>query len=411
MAGSGPAVVIIGAGHAGGSAAGLLRQYGHKGTITLIGDEPSPPYQRPPLSKAYLKGECGAESLSLKPHAFYAKQDIDLRAGTRAAGIDRQARRVLLQGGGSLAYDALILATGSENLRLPCIPPGLAGVHELRSLADANGLKPELASGRQFVIVGGGYIGLEAAATARFLGAEAVIVERAPRVLARSGSPALAAIFEAHHRARGVTVLTDVSIEGAAAGPDGRVAAAMLADGRRLECDALLVGIGARAADALARDCGLECDGGVVVDHQARTSDPGIFAIGDVSKRPLPLYEDRLFRLESVPNALEQARQAAAAIAGAPAPKPEVPWFWSDQYDLKLQIAGLPFEADETVTRGDPASGRFSIFHLKQGRVRAVEAVNCAADFMAGKALILSGAQIPAERIADPAQPLKQATA
>jgi 3-phenylpropionate/trans-cinnamate dioxygenase ferredoxin reductase subunit len=411
MAGGAATVVIVGAGHAGAAAAGFLRQFGHAGPVTLLGAEPVAPYQRPPLSKAYLKGECGLESLFLKPASFYEKQNIVLRTGMRVTTIDRRARRVLLEGGESLPYDALILATGSQNLRLPCLPADARGAHELRSLADADRLKPELAPGRRLVIVGGGYIGLEAAATARMLGAEATVIEREPRVLARTGSAALAAFFEGQHRAQGVLILTGASVERVETGAGGRISALVLAGGGRIACDALLTGIGAHAADALAREAGLECDGGVVADIEARTSDPAIFAIGDVSKRPLPLYEGRMFRLESVPNALEQAKQAAAAIAGAPAPKPEVPWFWSDQYGLKLQIAGLPFEADEAVTRGDPATARFSIFHLKQGRVRAVEAVNSGADFMAGKALILSGAAVDRARIADPAAPLKRATA
>jgi 3-phenylpropionate/trans-cinnamate dioxygenase ferredoxin reductase subunit len=402
-------VVIAGAGHAGGSAAAFLRQYGHTGPITLVGAESAPPYQRPPLSKAYLKGECSLESLLLRPDDFYLKHNIGLRLGERVTGIDRAAERIAIKGADPLPYDFLILAMGSENRRLPIVPDTMGGVHELRSLDDALGLRAALGPGRRVLIVGGGYVGLEAAASARALGAEAIVVEREARVLARTGSADLADFFAAYHRARGVEIITGAGIVSVEAGPDDAIAAVRLADGRRIAADVLLVGIGARPADVLAREAGLACEDGVVVDADARTSDPAIFAIGDMTMRPLPLYENRMFRLESVPNALEQARQAAAAIAGTAPPRPETPWFWSDQYDLKLQIAGLPFDADSTVLRGDPASGRFSVFHLQQGRVRAAEAVNAAADFMAAKAMILSGSLAAPERLADPAIPLKQA--
>lgn len=408
-------VVIVGAGHAGGTAAALLRQAGHAGPVTLIGAEDVPPYQRPPLSKAFLKGEAAFDALKLKPDTFHEQQRIGLRLGTRVAGIDRAARQVVLEGGGAEPYDALILATGSRNRRLDCVPDGMGGVHELRTLADAEGLKGVLRPGARLVIAGGGYIGLEAAASARALGAEAVVVERAGRVLSRTGSAQLARFFEEYHRARGVEVLTGRHTVAAEADASGHVAAVVLDDGRRRDCDALLVGVGAAAEDRLARDCGLDCGdspgGGVIVDEHARTSDPRIFAAGDMTLRPLPLYEGRMMRLESVPNALEQARAAAAAIAGGPAPKPEAPWFWSDQYDLKLQIAGLALECDAAVTRGDPSAARFAVFHLRGGRLRAVEAVNAPAEFMAGKAWILSGAALDAARLADPAVPLRSAAA
>ncbi len=401
-------VAIVGAGHAGGTAAALLRQFKHTGPVTLIGAEEAAPYQRPPLSKAFLKGDAGFESLLLKPDAFYEKHEIDLRTGVRAEGIDRAARRVLLPGGESLAYDALILATGSRNRALPALT-GMPGVHELRSLKDALGLQGALGPGRKLVIVGGGYIGLEAAASAIALGAEAVIVEREPRVLARTASPELAAFFEDFHRKQGVQILTGASVAEMEAGEDGHVRAVRLEDGTRIDCDAVLVGVGAQAEDAMAADCGLACEGGVVVDLQARTADPSVFAVGDMTLRPMPLYENRMFRLESVPNALEQARQAASAITGRPAPKAEAPWFWSDQFDLKLQIAGLPFEADEIVTRGDPSSGKFAIFHLKGGGVRAVEAVNAPDAFMGGRMMLLAGTKVDAERLADPEISVKEA--
>ncbi len=400
-------IVIVGAGHAGGAAAALLRQYGHPGPVTLIGAEESPPYHRPPLSKAYLKDAADSASLKLKPDAFYAEAGITLRMSAQVTGIDRAARHVVTEGGEPIPYDILILATGSRNRRPDCAPPGMKGVHELRSLADADGLKAALRPQSRLAIIGGGYIGLEAAASARALGAETVVLEREARILSRTASPDIAQFFTAHHRAQGAEVVTGAHIVALETGPDGAVRACMLADGRRVECNAVLIGAGALAEDTLARAAGLSCDGGVVVDIHARSSDPAIFAIGDMTQRPLPLYENRRFRLESAPNALEQARQAAAAITGRPPPGPETPWFWSDQYDLKLQIAGLPFEADETVIRGAPESGRFAVFHLKQGQLRAVEAVNSGADFMAGRGWIAAGARPDPARLADPDIPLR----
>jgi 3-phenylpropionate/trans-cinnamate dioxygenase ferredoxin reductase subunit len=394
-------IVIVGAGHAGGTAAAQLRQQGHTGPILLIGEEPSVPYQRPPLSKAYLKGEADAEALKLRPDAFYAENDIELRLGTRALSIDRQGRRVRLGDGGEAAYDILILATGSANRKLNLPGAREGDLLELRHLADAERLKQALGPGRRLAIVGGGYVGLEAAASARALGAEATVIELEPRVLARVACEELSGFFEAYHRGRGVRILTcaqvlDVEHEG------DRLAAVRLKDGRRIPCDAVLVGVGATACTELARDSGLECDVGVVVDAAGRTSDPAIRAIGDVTFRPLPHYGGRMHRLESVPGAVEQARQAVAAILGLPAPAHEVPWFWSDQYDLKLQIAGVPFDTDQRVVRGDLAAGKFAIFHLKDGRIAAVEAVNCPAEFMAGRQLIGQGRAVDAEKLADP---------
>lgn len=404
-------IVIVGAGHAGGTAAALLRQFGHAGPIVLVGEELTAPYQRPPLSKAYLKGEVEAEDLKLKPDDFYAEHGITLRLGTRVDEIDRSSRLVGLKGGGELAYDQLILATGSVNRRLSFPSARPHDLHELRSLADAERLKAALGPGKRLAVVGGGYIGLEAAASARALGAEATIVELAPRVLARVACEELSAFFEAYHRARGVQILTEAQVQDVEHGPGGHLSAVRLAGGRRIACDAVLIGVGAAAASALAEACGLECRGGVVVDETARTSDPFIYAIGDVTFRPMPLYGARRHRLESVPNALEQARQAVAAILGRPAPAPEVPWFWSDQYDLKLQIAGVPFDANERIIRGRMEAARFAIFHLKEGLIQAVEAVNSPAEFMAGRQLIGQGRPVNREKLADPEVSMKAVAA
>jgi 3-phenylpropionate/trans-cinnamate dioxygenase ferredoxin reductase subunit len=401
-------IVIVGAGHAGGSAAAQLRQQGHTGPITLIGEEPAPPYQRPPLSKAYLKGEADLESLELRPEAFYAEHDIALRLSTRAEAIDRPRKLVRLTGGEELPYDFLILATGSENRKL-----GLHGARpeellELRNLADAERLKAVLGPGKRLAIVGGGYIGLEAAASARALGAEAAVIELAPRVLARVACEELSNFFQDYHRNRGVQILTGAQVREVERGPGGQISGVRLADGRSLPTDAVLVGVGAMASAELARNSGLDCDLGVVVDESARTSDPDIFAVGDVTFRPMPHYGGRRHRLESVPNALEQARQAATAILGHPPPAPEVPWFWSDQYDLKLQIAGVPFDADQRVIRGQMEAAKFAIFHLKDGRIAAVEAVNAPAEFMGGRLLIGQGRTVDPSKLADPAVSMRE---
>jgi 3-phenylpropionate/trans-cinnamate dioxygenase ferredoxin reductase subunit len=400
-------IVIVGAGHAGGTAAALLRQWGHKGPITLVGEEPTAPYQRPPLSKAYLKDEAGVEDLKLKPDDFYAEQGVTLRLGARAEEIDRQSRLVRLKGGGELAYDQLILATGSVNRKLAFPSARPHDLHELRNIADAERLKAALGPGRRLVIIGGGYIGLEAAASARALGAQATVIELAPRVLARVACEELSAFFEAYHRARGVEILTGAEVSDLVHGQGGRLEGVRLTDGRDIACDAVLVGVGAAPASELAMACGLECQGGIVVDETALTSDPFIYAIGDVTVRPMPLYGGRRHRLESVPGALEQARQAAAAILGRPAPAPEAPWFWSDQYDVKLQIAGLPFDADARVIRGSVESGKFALFHLKGERLLAVEAVNSPAEFMAGRQLIAQGRAVDRAKLADPGVSMK----
>lgn len=397
-------VVIVGAGHAGGSAAALLKASAFEGEILLLGEEPAPPYQRPPLSKAWLKGETDLDSLLLRPETYYAEQGITLRTGVVVIGIAPAERTVTLADGTVEAYDALILATGSTGRRLPI--PGADRPHliELRTLADAERLKDQLGPGRRLVIVGGGYVGLEAAASARSLGAEVVLLERLDRVLKRVASEPLSAFFTERHRAEGVDVRLNVEVAGFEA--DG----VRLADGSLVEADVILVGVGALANDSLARTAGLACDpagsGGIVVDDVARTSDPHIYAIGDVTVRPVPVHGLTL-RLESVPNALEQARQAAHAIVGRAQAAPEVPWFWSDQYDLKLQIAGLPNEADRTIVRGDPATGRFAVFHLCGDRIVCVEAVNAPPEFMAGKQLIGRRTPVDVSKVTDLAISMK----
>jgi len=402
-------VVIVGAGHAGGSAAAFLRQYGHVGPIVLIGDEPLLPYQRPPLSKAWLKGEVDAEGLQLKPDSWYEEAGVSLRLGGVVTSLNRGAKTVTLASGEALPYDYLILATGARARALPIPGADLAGVLSLRTAADAEALKGALGPGKRLAVVGGGYVGLEAAASTMALGGHATIIEREPRVLARVACETLSTFFQDYHGARGVTFELNADVEGFE-GADGHVTGVRLADGRTVACDAALVGVGAHPNVELAQDAGLDCTGGIVVDLEARTNDPFVFAIGDVTHRPLPLY-DRQFRLESVPNALEQAKQAAAAIAGRPMPPHEIPWFWSDQYDLKLQIAGLPFDADRQVVRGDVAAARFAVFHLKGHLIQAVEAVNAPPEFMAGKQLIAKRTPVSVEKLADGAISMKEVAA
>lgn len=399
-------VVILGAGHGGGSVAAFLRQYGFEGPIVLVGEEPLPPYQRPPLSKAWLKGEATAESLALKPLEFYPENNIDLRLGVQALAIDRAAKTVAVSEGEPIAYDVLVLAMGARARRLTIPGADLMGVMELRTAADAEMLKTALGAGKTLAVVGGGYVGLEAAASAISLGAKAVIIEREHRVLARVACEQLSSFFQSYHSDRGVDFELSAGVE-AFVGDAGQVTGVKLADGRTIACDAVLVGVGAIPNDEIAKAAGLDCNNGVVVDLAARTSDSAIFAVGDLTQRPMPLY-NRSVRLESVPNALEQAKAVACAVVGRPLPAPEVPWFWSDQFDLKLQIAGMPFDADEILIRGDPSTAKFAVFHLKQGCIQAVEAVNAAPEFMAGKQLVASQKPVARDKLVDMSISMKQ---
>jgi 3-phenylpropionate/trans-cinnamate dioxygenase ferredoxin reductase component len=410
-------IVIIGAGHAGGACAALLRQHGWSGPIVLVGEEPIAPYQRPPLSKAWLKGEADAASLALRPNEFYGENGIDLRLSERAVAIHRHKSggEVELESGARLAYDRLILATGSRARRAPLPGLDLANVLELRTAADADRLKAALLPGKRLAVIGGGYIGLEAAASAIALGCSVTVIELMPRLLARVAHETLSAFIHDYHQKKGVEFRLESSvaaIEGEANGDKGgRVSAVRLADGDAIACDVALVGVGAVPNQELALAAGLVCDDGVVVDLEARTSDPAIYAIGDCTRRPLPTYH-RMWRLESVPNALEQAKQAAADLCGTKPPVHEVPWFWSDQFDLKLQIAGLPLGATHTVVRGQPSTARFAIFHLDaDNHVLAVEAINAPPEFMAGKQLIAARRPVDLVRLRDPAISMKEVAA
>ena len=400
--------MIVGAGHAGGSAAAFLRQYGWKGPITLIGAEPVLPYQRPPLSKTWLIGAGDLASLLLRSTDFYRTNSIEWRGDAEVVAIDRVARAVTLENGERVDYDQLILALGSVVRALPLPGHDLRNIVTLRTVADADRLKTLLSPGVRLAIVGAGYIGLEIAASARSLGADVIVLEREGRVLPRVGSEPLSAFFQQRHTAAGVRIMLNASLE--AFEGDDAVAGIRLRDGTVITCNAALVGIGAAPNDALARSAGVTCLNGIVVDQAARTSDPLIHAVGDCTFRPLPLYQQSA-RLESVPNALEQAKQAAADLCGRPPPSPEVPWFWSDQYDVRLQIAGLPFDVAELAIRGDPSGNSFAIFHLSaDGTVQAVEAVNAPAEFMAGRIMIARRKRPLAAQLRDVSCSLKELT-
>jgi 3-phenylpropionate/trans-cinnamate dioxygenase ferredoxin reductase subunit len=392
-------IVIVGAGQAGAQVAISLRQGGFSGSIALLGDEPEPPYQRPPLSKKFLTGEVAADRAFIKPHAFYTQSQVELALGRRVAGIDRATRVVVDSSGAVWPYDALVLCMGTRVRRLRLGGCDLPGVLYLRTLADAQRIRAQAVPGGRAVVVGGGYIGLEVAASLRHLGAEVTVVEAQDRVMNRVVAEPVSAFFTAEHRRHGVGILTGAGVAGFR-GKD-HVEAVIGSDGQLWPTDLVVVGIGAVPNDELAREAGLEVANGIVVDSSGQTSDPAIWAAGDVTNLPSGLFGRRL-RLESVHNAMAQAKAVAQAIAGRPVPYAEVPWFWSDQYDLKLQIAGLALDYDRVVLRGDLASKQFAAYYLAAGRPVAIDAVNSPRDFMLGKKLLAARVPIPAQAIADP---------
>lgn len=392
--------VIVGAGQAGAECALELRRNGWPGGVALLGAEPHPPYQRPPLSKAYLAGGTDRDGLRLRPADFYAKEDIALRTDAAVAAIDRAAKRVHLADGERVPYGKLVLATGARPRPFDVPGAELDGVGCLRGIADADRLRADLAGAGRLVIVGGGYIGLEVAAVARGMGRAVTVVEAAERVLARVTSPVVSRFYADVHRAQGVEILCGAALE-SLRGRDGRVTTAVLADGRELPCDAVLIGVGVVPNSELAAAAGLAVDDGIVVDAAMRTDDPDIHAVGDCASAWNEFAGARV-RLESVANALEQGRVAARHIAGAPDRPRETPWFWSDQYDLKLQTAGLAgTRYDAAVLRGDPAARAFAVAYLRDSRLIALDAVNAPAAFNVAKRVIAKGADGPA---IDPAQ-------
>lgn len=402
-------VGIIGGGQAGAQAIASLRQWGFEGDICLIGEETALPYQRPPLSKAYFKGELDEERLYFKPADWYETQKVDVLTGIRAEKIDRSRRLIDLSNGGQMSYDALIIATGSRPRPLPVPGADLTNVFELRGLDDVKAMVPEAIAGKRMVIVGAGYIGLEAAAVARQLGLDVAVLEMADRVLARVTSPVMSDFYTKLHRDQGVDIRTNARLE-ALLGTDGKVSAARLADGTEIPCDLVLAGIGILPNQEIAEEAGLACANGILTDRDARTNDPRIFAAGDCAARPLVHY-GRTGRLESVHNAIEQGKLAAASIVGRPRPPEDAPWFWSDQYDTKLQIAGLSQGYDDVLVRGDPDKRSFAAFYYKDGRLIAVDAVNAAPEFLVAKKLIMSGTSIAPTELSDTSVTMKELAA
>ncbi|WP_135213066.1 NAD(P)/FAD-dependent oxidoreductase [Vitreimonas flagellata] len=402
-------VIIIGAGQAGGETAQRLRQGGFAGDITLIGEEPYAPYQRPPLSKKYLAGELDMDRLLLRPASVYGEENIALLTSLKAVWIDRASKKVRVEGGRELSYDALVLATGSRPRKLPLAGADLAGVFTLRTAADIDAMKPHFVQGKKLVVIGAGYIGLEAAAVARQLGLDVTVVETAVRPLARVTSPEVAGFFLDEHTRQGVRFV--LGGQPALIKGSDHVTAVGLTDGTEIPADIVLAGIGVNPEMTLASQCGLTTENGVITDAQCRTSDPNIFAIGDCAARPISFFDNRLCRLESVHNAIEGAKIVAAAITGGKPPALEAPWFWSDQYDLKLQIAGLFNGYDHIVFRGVMTDRAFAAFYYQGEKLIAVDAVNKPAEYLGAKMLIQTGRSLPRDVIADETRPMKELVA
>ena len=398
-------VLIVGAGQGGFQLACSLRGEGFQGTITLIGDEPFPPYQRPPLSKAYLLGKQSADGLLLRQMDWYRENDVVLRTDLRAVRIARETRQLFLDDGAALEYGTLVLATGARVRPLAVEGSTLGGVHYMRSLSDADAIAADLSQARTAVVIGGGFIGLEFAAVARQLGKEVVVIEPQARLMARATSPVISSFFEDAHRAMGVEVLLGSTVK-TLIGDNGRVSSVEVSDGQRFAANIVVIGIGVEANDHLAAEAGLSCDRGILVDAMLQTSDPAIYALGDCVTHHNP-FADLRMRVESVQNAVDQARCVAVGIMGRAEPYRAVPWFWSDQYDLKLQMAGFSSGHDRVVLRGNPAERQFSAFYYRDGRFLGVDSVNRASDHMLGRKLLEKGLDLPIAAVEDPAVNLK----
>ena len=403
-------LVVVGAGQAGSELAMAARHGGWSGRIVLLGDEEALPYQRPPLSKAYLCARCDAEALEFRPASAYEAAQVELRRGSRVEAIDCERREVSLADGTCLGYDKLAWCAGGRARPLSCggLDEGerpVRNLFHLRALADADGMRAQLQPGTRVVVIGGGYIGLEVAASARALGASVTVLEAQPRVLARVAGPVLSQFFEDVHEAEGVTILTGVSVERVEREGD-RIVGVALADGRRFDADVVVAGIGMLPNIEPAIAAGIAHPGGIRVDELSRTVDPHIVAAGDCTLQHHPLY-DRVLRIESVPNALEQARAAASWLCGKPKPNRSVPWFWSDQYELKLQTAGLSHGFNACVVRGDTGARSFSVFYLAGDRLLAVDAVNRPGDFMQVKRALARPVHVVADALANEAISLK----
>ncbi|MDQ1231528.1 NAD(P)/FAD-dependent oxidoreductase [Sphingomonas sp. SORGH_AS_0879] len=398
-------VLIVGGGHAGAQAAVALRQEKFDGSIAILGAEPHPPYERPPLSKEYLSGAKPFERILIRPERFWAERAVTLLLGETVVAIDPAARSVSTESGVSIGYGELIWATGGEPRRLSCAGHDLKGIHAVRTRADVDRLLDELATADRIVVIGGGYIGLEASAALTKIGKTVTLVEAQDRVLARVAGEPLSRFYEAEHRAHGVTLMLGVGvscIEG-----EDQVTGVRLNSGELLPADLVIVGIGIVPAIAPLVEAGAESGNGVIIDAHCRTSLPHVHAIGDCAAHPNPYAGGAVIRLESVQNANDQAVTAARDIVGRPVAYDAVPWFWSNQYDLKLQTVGLSAGHDAAVLRGDPATRSFSVVYVRGGRVIAIDAVNAMKDYVQGRALVQAGAVIAPDLLADTTRPLK----
>ncbi|ENZ84040.1 MULTISPECIES: FAD-dependent oxidoreductase [Caulobacter] len=397
-------VLIVGGGHGGAQTAIALRQNGFAGSIAIIGDEPEPPYERPPLSKEYLAGDKTFERLHLRPEAFWRDRAIDLVLGARVDFLDPTLKQVVTTGGERFGYGALVWATGGRPRRLDCEGGDLAGVHAIRTRADVDLLRSELPAARRVVIIGGGYIGLEAAAVLRKFDKSVTLIEAQHRLLARVAGPTLSRFYEAEHRDRGVDVRLASTVS-RLVGAEGRVNGVVLASGERLAADLVIVGIGVAPAVEVLRQAGALGTNGVLVDDRCRTSLADVFAIGDCAARK-SRFSPTAVRIESVPNANEQALTVACELTGRERDHDAPPWFWSNQFDLRLLTVGLSDGFDVEVVRGDPATKSFSVVYLREGRIIALDCVNAAKDFARGKSLVANGVLTTPGLIADVNIPL-----
>lgn len=400
-------VVIVGAGHGGAQAAIALRQAKFDGSIVIVGDEPELPYERPPLSKDYLSGEKPFERILIRPAAFWDERQVTMRLGERVVAVDPTAKTVTFADGSTLGYGALVWATGGNPRRLGCAGNDLAGVHAVRNRADVDRMIAELPGIMRVVVIGGGYIGLEAAAVLTKLGKQVTVLEAQGRVLARVAGEPLSRFYEAEHRAHGVDLRTGVGVD-CIEGADGCATGVRLVDGTVLPAEMVIVGIGIIPAVEPLIAAGAEGNNGVAVDAQGRTSLADVYAVGDCAAHANRFADGVTIRLESVQNATDQATAVAKAIAGEAAAYDAVPWFWSNQYDLRLQTVGLSTGHDQAVLRGDPATRSFSVVYLKGGRVVALDCVNATKDYVQGRKLVLEGAIIAPAKLADAAVPLKE---
>jgi 3-phenylpropionate/trans-cinnamate dioxygenase ferredoxin reductase subunit len=398
-------IVVVGGGHAGAQAVEALRKGGFPGRLVLVSGEPNLPYQRPPLSKAFLSGELAADRLLLRHRAFYDEHRIEIKLGSKVVEIEPGVRRVRLSNHERIEYDRLILCLGATARQLSCPGADLEGVHYLRSVSDVPAIQRGLKPGGRAVIIVGGYIGLETAATARRLGCNVTVLEMTDRLMNRVVASNVSEYFAQEHRSHGVNVVCNARVlrlEG-----EHRAERVICDDGSVYPADLVVVGIGAVANTELASHAGLACEHGIVVDEFCRTSDPAIYAAGDCTYHPSRRFDIRV-RLESVDNAFEQAKTAASNVLDRPTPHDRVPWFWSDQYDNKLLIVGLSQGFDQQVTRGSPGARNFTVCYLKGGALLAVEAINNTKDYMAARSLIANRARPELAKLYDPSIPLKQ---